>query len=80
MAKKELEGALEKEMGKSIEEIRNAPVDKMRAEVESSLGRVLSYKSYYPLIGRGNILRDRIVTHDIVEERLGRAMHDKKKA
>ncbi len=80
MAKKELECAIEKEVGKSISEIRNTPVDKMRADVESRLGRPLAYKSYYPLVGRGNVLRDRVVPHEKVEVRLDREMHGKKKA
>lgn len=80
MAKHELEAALEQEIGKSIEEIRNLPVDEMREKIESSIGRPLNYKSYYPIIGRGNILRDRLVTHDRVEERLSREMNGTKKA
>lgn len=80
MAKKQLEDALAREIGKPIEEIRNTPLETMRSEVERTLGHPLNYKSWYTSIGRGNVLGDRVVSHQQVEERLAGIMHGKKKA
>jgi len=42
--------------------------------VEDRRGGALRYRSVFPLVGRGNVLRDRLKTHHEVEEEFRRAV------
>lgn len=77
MATKIFERAVELATGESIENLRSTPVDELRTKVERKRGRPLRFKSYFPFIGRGNVLRSRVVPHDRVEEDFLRAVHGK---
>jgi hypothetical protein len=70
----ELLEAIERRVGKTAEEIRRTPIDEMRSEVEKKLGTRLTFKVRWPLIGRGNILRDRVLTNEAVERLLDAAL------
>ena len=51
---------------RSIQEIRNTPVCRSRREHEQKHGS-FRLTSWYPLIGRGNVLRDRGTSRDEIE-------------
>ena len=63
MGLESFERAVECATGRSIESIRSTPLDDQRAEIERERGRPLDFVSRFPLIGRGFILRDRLVSH-----------------
>lgn len=67
-----LEEAVSMSTGKSVDYLRNTPIDEQRLEAENRLGRRLRIKSYFPFIGRGNVLRDVTVTNDELEQWLDR--------
>ena len=49
--REEFERALEKATGKSIEYLRDTPIDEQRREVEARLGKRLAFaSSYIPLV------------------------------
>ena len=79
MATKSFEKAVELATGVSVEVLRDTPVDERRSTIERALGRPLRFPSRFPLIGRGNVLRDRAVSHDEVEEQFMRVVHGKQK-
>ncbi|MBI5722973.1 MAG: hypothetical protein HZA50_03365 [Planctomycetes bacterium] len=70
------EQAVEKATGVSIDTLRNTPIEVRRAEVERAKGSKTSYRSYYPLVGRGSVLRDRVVDHDKIEKEFLKAIHE----
>lgn len=49
-------------VGMSLEALRNAGVTEIRRRIEKKNGNTLSFTSEFPVIGRGNILRDKLVT------------------
>jgi hypothetical protein len=64
-----LDKALERLTGLSIQELRDTPLSEMRNRVEERTGKPMSFPSVYPAIGRGNVMRDYIVSHeDVVRE------------
>jgi hypothetical protein len=58
-----LENDVETLTGKSVKEIREKTISQFRAELEAK-GAPFTFTSAFPLIGRGNVLRDRLVTHE----------------
>lgn len=50
--------------GYSIEYLKNTPLDELRANVERKRGGPLRFVSLFPWIGRGNMMRDRLVSHE----------------
>ena len=77
MASKAFECAAEVALGESIESIRRTPICEQRLAKEKELGRPLRFRSYFPFIGRGNVLRDRAVPHERVEAEFLRAIDGK---
>ncbi|MDD4889159.1 MAG: hypothetical protein PHU85_04460 [Phycisphaerae bacterium] len=71
-----LEKAVERATGESAETLRNTPVDDRRRQIERTNGVRLRFTSKFPFIGRGNVLRDRIVDHAFVERALKEALRD----
>lgn len=67
-------GAIELLVGHPISEIRNTPIEDQRHRAEQSCGQPTRFKSRFPLIGRGNVLRDRIVDRPMVERFLDEAL------
>lgn len=65
--KTELELAFEARTGQTIEWARNTPVDEQREYFERRAGRRMRPISRFPVIGRGNVLRDYFVTHEEAE-------------
>jgi hypothetical protein len=49
--------------GHSVEYLKNTPLDEIRANAEAERGESIEFASNFPLIGRGNVMRDRLVSH-----------------
>jgi len=70
----ELVEIIEKSVGKTIEEINRTPIDELRRNAEKKLGTGLNFRVRWPLIGRGNILRNRVLSHEAIECRLDKEL------
>ena len=70
----QFEKTVERALGESIDSIRRVTVAARRADREAKSGRRVKFVSYFPFIGCGNVLRDRIVTHEQAEALLKRAL------
>jgi hypothetical protein len=62
-----LERAVEASTGERVEVIRSRSLEETRRLAEKRQGRPLKFVSHFPFIGRGNVLRDRLVSHEQVE-------------
>ena len=60
----------EKKVGLPITEIRKYTPDEMRAYLEGKKGKKLKFVSEFPTIGRGNVLRDGIVTGESLNDEI----------
>ena len=69
-----LEKSVEQLTGQKAKELRNHTLSSLRAKVESEHGAPLRFVSRFPFIGRGNVLRDRVVSHQSVEQQLDAAL------
>jgi hypothetical protein len=69
-----LEQNIEKLTGKTAQDLRRTSIDGYRRERESSLKRALRFTSHFPFIGRGNVLRDRIIDTEKIEKQLDSAL------
>lgn len=69
------EDAIRFATGRSLEEVRDTPIDVNRCEIESHRGESTRFRSRFPLIGRGNVLRSRMVSHETVEKDFERALN-----
>lgn len=69
--------AIESVVGEDLETIRRSTIPELRRRAESRHGRPLQFRSRFPFIGRGNVLRDRLVPHEEVERRLDKALGGK---
>lgn len=76
MAIEILEKALEKACGESVSKLRSRTLEENRRLAEKKHGLLARFVSYFPFIGRGNVLRNRLVTHEEVEKRLDEALRD----
>ena len=70
----ELLTSIEKRVGKTAEEICRTPIHKLCEEAERKLGSRLTFRVMWPLVGRGNILRNRVIDNDAVERLLDKAL------
>jgi len=70
----ELLESIEKRVGKTADEISRASIDELHNAAEKKLNARLVFKARWPLVGRGNVIRRRILTHDAVEHLLDRAL------
>jgi len=68
------EQATEQATGQSIEFIRNTPLDELRRIEEKKRGHPLVFTSYFPWIGRGNILRNRLISREEVKSEFENAI------
>jgi hypothetical protein len=74
MALNVLERAVEMASGVSAQKLRDNSLEDIRLLAEKRKGSVLAFSSYFPVIGRGNVMRDRIVSHAQVETDLDLAL------
>ena len=74
MASKLFEQAIERGTGMSIGEIRQTPIEELRRIAEKRLGHSLQFLSVFPWAGRGNVLRDRLVSRKEIDADLDDAL------
>jgi hypothetical protein len=58
--------------GKSISELQEQPLDERRREAAKDYGTMV-FPVNYPVLGRGNLLRERTLSHEEIERRFERA-------
>jgi len=63
-----VEKNVENLIGLSAETIRNYSPDKLRRHLEGKNKRKFSFTSEFPVIGRGNVLRDGIKTSEEINK------------
>ncbi len=80
MASKAFEQAVEKKLGEPIERVRDVSIDARRQRLEGQRKRASRFRSVFPLVGRGSVLRGRAVSHQDVEAQLERAIRGAEKA
>lgn len=66
----EFERTMEEATGESIENLRRIPIDERRRLVERIKAKPCRFESWFPLIGRGNVLRNRLESHQAIEQAL----------
>lgn len=72
-----LERAVERATGQKASALRERTLDQTRRIANRHGGRKSEFLSQFPFIGRGNVLRDRIATHEQVEAWLDAAIKSK---
>ena len=66
--------AVELATGEKIESLQNTTLDERRRMTEAKHGAPMRFPTWFPFIGRGNVLRDRCLTHAQVEAALTEAL------
>lgn len=61
------EKTIEESTGLSIRHIRETPLDELRREAEEKRGKPLRFVSFFPWVGRGSVMRDRLISHEEAE-------------
>lgn len=64
MAETRIDRTIAESTGYSIEYLKNTPLDELRKDAEKQRGHPLKFMSIFPWIGRGNTMRDRLVSHE----------------
>lgn len=71
---KELEQVIAHKVGLTIEQLRQTnPVD-IAQRIEQRTHKKLSFSSQFPFIGRGNVLRDGVITSDQINKEIDRIL------
>ena len=65
-----LEKSVENLTGRKAQELRDYTFSALRRQREAQTGKPMRFISRFPFIGRGNVLRDRVVSHETVERQL----------
>jgi hypothetical protein len=71
-----LERAVERITGKSVGQLRELPLEGWRSEIETRHGRRMHFRTKFPFIGRGNVMRHNVVNHDEIESQVDYALRD----
>lgn len=71
-----LKQAVEQATGESIEVLRSRSLEENRRVAEKRHGRRLFFTSKFPFIGRGNVMRDRLITRQDIDAALDEALGD----
>jgi len=67
--------AIESEMGKTIQEVQEQTLSDRRREVEAKHGgRKMIFPVNFPFIGRGNVLRDQVLSREEVDRQFNEAL------
>jgi len=67
--------AIESDTGKTIREIQEQSLSDRRREVEANHGgHKMVFPVKFPFIGRGNVLRHRVLSHEEVDKRFNKAL------
>ena len=60
--------------GMSVSELRNASPEKFRKHCEKQFGKSVRFTSEYPFVGHGNVLRDGIMTRDVLDSEVDKIL------
>ena len=71
-----LESVAQRATGKSAQELRDQPISELRREVETKSRRRMRFLSNFLFVGRGNVIRDKILSHGQVETLLDEALKE----
>lgn len=69
-----LERTVERITGQSAEILRSQTLTELRQKTEARVKHKLRFVSRFPLIGRGNVMRDKTVDHETVERLLEQSL------
>ena len=69
-----IERTVERITGTSVSELRRRSVDEQRGTAERQHGRPMQFVRRFPLIGRGNVLRDRIMSTAEIDRMVDEAL------
>jgi hypothetical protein len=69
-----LEATAEEITGQTAETLRSQTLTELRNATELKSKRKWVFVSRFPLIGRGSIMRERVIKHEAVEGLLARAL------
>lgn len=61
------ERTVERATGQTTDTVRRTPLTELREQMEKKKGRLIRFKSFFPWIGRGNVMRDRLATREIAD-------------
>ena len=76
MASLLFDAAVEKGTGQSVDSLRRTPLDELRRAAEARLGRPIKFVTAFPWVGRGNVLRGRLITREEAETAYERAIRE----
>lgn len=62
------ERTVERATGELTDTVRRTPLTELREQMEKKKGRLIRFRSFFPWIGRGNIMRDRLATREKSDE------------
>lgn len=69
-----LEQTVERRIGCRAVDLRNSTLDEQRSVIERKRGHRLVFRRAFPVIGRGNIMRDRTQTRDEIDRLVDQAL------
>lgn len=75
-----VEAAVLLSTGRTADELRGMSPSELRLLAESRHGEPLRITTRFPFVGRGNVLRDRLLSHQAVEEMLTEALREDESA
>ena len=65
---------VQKNVGLSLSDINRLNPTDINAHIEKQSGKKIKITTEFPFIGRGNVLRDGIVTHDKINQEIDRIL------
>lgn len=65
---------VESATGESLTTIDNESIEEGRARVEKKSGRPVEVVSRWPLVGRGNVMSSKLISHSEIERDLDRCL------
>jgi hypothetical protein len=71
---RQLEATAEMLTGQTAADLRSQTLTQLRNKTESKVHRKWTFISRFPLIGRGSVMRERVIRHEAVEGLLTRAL------
>ena len=69
-----IEKNVEKVVGLSVEEIRKFSPSELRRYLEKKNKKKFHFTSEFPVIGRGNVLRDNIITSEEINKEIDKLL------
>jgi len=70
------EKTVQRATGRVVDEIRRTPLTELRKQAEQKKGKPIRFVTFFPWIGRGNIMRDRLVSGRQADEEADGAIRD----